>query len=202
MKQYNRILFVAENGTCRAPMAAGILGEYVLKHPVEIGARGMIVLFPEPLNQKAEAVMISNGINLEGYMSAQLTEEDFTEDTLVLVMEHAQLEKVLEKYERANPENVYVLTELVGDELEILDPYGGSLQAYGLCYETMRKTIKKLVTLLNEESNEGSGEKKKKKNRSNGSSVDPAQNRYHPQRRNRIKRFPYISQRDCNADVL
>ena len=155
MKQYNRILFVAENGTCRAPMAAGILGEYVLKHPVEIGARGMIVLFPEPLNQKAEAVMISNGINLEGYMSAQLTEEDFTEDTLVLVMEHVQLEKVLEKYERANPENVYVLTELVGDELEILDPYGGSLQAYGLCYETMRKTIKKLVTLLNEESNEG-----------------------------------------------
>ena len=94
----------------------GILGEYVLKHPVEIGARGMVVLF-EPLNQKAEAVMISNGINLEGYMSAQLTEEDFTEDTLVLVMEHAQLEKVLEKYERANPENVYVLTELVGDEL-------------------------------------------------------------------------------------
>ena len=82
MKQYNRILFVAENGTCRAPMAAGILGEYVLKHPVEIGARGMVVLFPEPLNQKAEAVMISNGINLDGYMSAQLTEEDFTEDTL------------------------------------------------------------------------------------------------------------------------
>ena len=82
MKQYNRILFVAENGTCRAPMAAGILGEYVLKHPVEIGARGMVVLFPEPLNQKAEAVMISNGINLDGYMSAQLTEEDFNGDEI------------------------------------------------------------------------------------------------------------------------
>ena len=165
MKQYNRILFVAENGTCRAPMAAGILGEYVLKHPVEIGARGMIVLFPEPLNQKAEAVMISNGINLEGYMSAQLTEEDFIPKVWIdvpmpieYISEPLIGEKVLEKYERANPENVYVLTELVGDELEILDPYGGSLQAYGLCYETMRKTIKKLVTLLNEESNEGSGE--------------------------------------------
>lgn len=158
MKQYNRILFVAENGTCRAPMAAGILGEYVLKHPVEIGARGMVVLFPEPLNQKAEAVMISNGINLEGYMSTQLTEEDFTDDTLVLVMEHAQSDKILEKFENADPENVHVLTELVGDELEILDPYGGSLQAYGLCYETMRKTIKKLVTLLNEGNKEGSEE--------------------------------------------
>ena len=150
MKEYNRIVFVAESGTSRAPMAAGILGEYTLRHPVEIEARGLVVLFPEPMNQKTEAVLISNGISMEGFMSSQLTEEDFTDDTLVLVMEHAQLEKVLEKFENADPENVYVLTELVGDELEIIDPYGGSLQAYGLCYETMRKTIKKLVALLNE----------------------------------------------------
>lgn len=143
-------MFVAESGTCRAPMAAGILAEYKLKYPVEILTRGLVVLFPEPLNQKAEAVMISNGITMEGYMSTQLAEEDFTEDTLVLVMEHTQLDKVLEKYRNADPENVFVLTELVGDELEILDPYGGSLQAYGLCYETMRKTILKLVNLLNE----------------------------------------------------
>lgn len=151
MKQYNRIIFVAESGTCRAPMAAGILGQYSLKHPVEILTRGLVVLFPEPLNQKAEAVMISNGINMEGFMSVQLTEEDFTEDTLVLVMERAQLEKVFEKFPEADPENVHVLTELVGDELEILDPYGGTLQSYGLCYETLRKTIRKLVSYLYEE---------------------------------------------------
>lgn len=150
MKQYDRVLFVAESGTCRAPMAVGILKEQILKHPVEVEARGMVVLFPEPLNQKAEAVMISNGITMEDYMSKQLTEEDFSENTLVLVMEQNQREKVLEKYENANPENVHVLTELVGDELEILDPYGGTLQSYGLCYETMRKTIKKLAALLNE----------------------------------------------------
>lgn len=151
MKQYNRILFVGDSGVCRSPMAAGILGEYSLKHPAEISARGLVVLFPEPLNQKAEAVMISNGINMEGFMSVQLTAEDFTEDTLILVMERAQLEKVLEKFPEASPENVHVLTELVGDELEILNPYGGPLQAYGLCYETMRKTIKKLVNYLNNE---------------------------------------------------
>lgn len=150
MKNYNKVIFVAESGTCRAPMAAGILEEYSLKHPVEILARGLVVLFPEPLNQKAEAVMISNGINMEGFMSTQLTEDDFSDDALVLVMEKGQLEKVLETYHNANPENVHVLTELVGDELEILNPYGGTLQAYGLCYETLRKTILKLVKLLNE----------------------------------------------------
>ena len=165
MKQYNRILFVAESGTSRAPMAAGILSEYTLKHPVTIECRGLVVLFPEPLNQKAEAVMISNGINWENFTSTQLEDEDFTDDfyspsfksftnftddTLVLTMEHSQLEKIFEKYPSAREENVYVLTELVGDELEILDPYGGSLQSYGLCYETMRKSIIKLVKLLNE----------------------------------------------------
>ena len=136
MKQYNRILFVAESGTSRAPMAAGILSEYTLKHPVTIECRGL--------------VMISNGINWENFTSTQLEDEDFTDDTLVLTMEHSQLEKIFEKYPSAREENVYVLTELVGDELEILDPYGGSLQSYGLCYETMRKSIIKLVKLLNE----------------------------------------------------
>ncbi len=150
MKQYNRVMFVTGTGACRAPMAAGILRECPLKRPVEVLARGLVVLFPEPMNQKAEAVLISNGINMEGFTSTQLTEEDFTEDTLVLVMERTQREKVLEKYESADPENVFVLTELVGDELEIINPYGGVLQAYGLCYETLKKSILKLVNLLNE----------------------------------------------------
>lgn len=94
--------------------------------------------------------MISNGISMEAYRSTQLTEEDFGDHTLVLVMEQSQRDKVLEKYENANPADVYVLTDLTGDELEILDPYGGTLQSYGLCYETMRKTIRKLAALLNE----------------------------------------------------
>ena len=46
-------------------MAEGILNECALKFPATIESRGLVVLFPEPLNQKAEAVMISNGINME-----------------------------------------------------------------------------------------------------------------------------------------
>lgn len=150
MSKYNRIVFVGQSGTSREPMAKGILEDFTLNHPVEIYARGLVVLFPEPMNQKAEAVLISNGINLSNFSSQQLTEEDLTEDTLVLTMEHVQMDKILEQYEHANPENIHVLTTYVGDELEILDPYGGALPSYGLCYETLRKSIKKLVTKLNE----------------------------------------------------
>lgn len=151
MNQYNRILFVCESGAARSPMAVGILNDFALKHPIDVESRGLVVLFPEPMNQKVEAVLISNGVSTRDFMSVQLTEEDFTADTLVLTMEYIQKERILEHYENAIPENVHVLTELVGDELEILDPYGGTLQAYGLCYETMRKSIQKLVNLLNED---------------------------------------------------
>ena len=84
-------------------------------------------------------------------MSCQFGAADIDDDTLILTMEAQQRRKILENYPQARQENVQVLTELVGDELEIIDPYGGSLQSYGLCYETMSKSIRKLVRLLNEE---------------------------------------------------
>ena len=145
---HTKIVFVSQTGTCREAMAAGILADFTLRSPVEILSRGLVVQFPEPMNQKAEAVLISNGINVEGFISQQLTEEDL-EGALVLTMESAQRERILEQFENAKPEAVHVLTEYVGDELEILDPYGGTLPAYGLCYETLRKSIKKLVKKLN-----------------------------------------------------
>ena len=150
MKQYKKVIFVARSGTCREPMAVGIIRDCFLTEEIEVLARGLVVSFPEPMNQKAEAVLISNGINMSGFTSVQLSEEDITEDTLILTMEAAHRDKVLSRFENAKEDQVFVLTEFVGDELEILDPYGGTLPSYGLCYETLRKTIKKLVKILNE----------------------------------------------------
>ncbi len=150
MKQYEKIIFVGESGTNRSAMAEAIFKEYRLKRPVEVACRALVALFPEPINQKVEAVLISNGINVENHMSVQLGPEDFTENTLVLVMEETQRDKILEEYPQADPEDVQVLTTFVGDELEIIDPYGGPLQSYGVCYETLNKSIKKLVDKLNE----------------------------------------------------
>jgi len=149
MEKLERIIFVARSGTCREPMAMGILNDLSLKQDVEVLARGLVVSFPEPMNGKAEAVLISNGITLENFTSKQLSNDDIKENTLVLTMERKHRDKVLANFENANIENVYVLTDFVGDELEILDPYGGTLQSYGLCYETLRKSIKKLVKILN-----------------------------------------------------
>ena len=95
--------------------------------------------------------MISNGIALENYMSSQLEQNDFGDTTLILTFDQAAKEKVLEM---EGAQNVEVLTDLTGDELEILDPYGAELVTYVICYETLSNTIHKLAELLNEENME------------------------------------------------
>ena len=155
---WERVIFVCRIGTCRAPMAEALLQECSLKYEIRVEARGMVVLFPEPLNQKTAAVMISNGINMEGYMSQQLVAEDVDDHTLVLVMEAKEIGQVLSIIGEDRQAQVQVLTSLVGEELEIMDHYGAPLRSYGLCFESMSKTIKKLAAWLNEQGEEADHE--------------------------------------------
>ena len=87
-------------------------------------ARGLVVSFPEPMNQKAEAILISNGISMTGFTSEQLVEDEVTQDTLLLTMEQGDKDRILHQFSTVKEDNVFVLTEFVGEELEILDPYG------------------------------------------------------------------------------
>ena len=153
MRKYKRVIFVAGNGITRAPMAAEIF-KTLCNEDMEVLSRGLIVAFPEPLNQKTEAVMISNGITVEHYESKQIQNDEITEDTIVFVMEESKRLKLLEELENATEENTFVLTSFVGEELEIMDPYGGSLQTYGICFEMLKATLMKVVKKLEQNSPE------------------------------------------------
>lgn len=148
MKEFDRIIFVGRGGNCREVMAAEILKSKPLYYHPEILARGEVVLFPEPLNQKAEAVLISRGFQLKDFMSVQLTEEDITDNTLILTFQKTMMEKLKKRFPSA--ENIYVLTEVSGDELEIFDPCGQEITTYGLCYEALDKSVQKLADVLND----------------------------------------------------
>lgn len=156
MGKITRIIFASGNGIARAPMAKAIL-EQMLKEKnrkMEVLCRGLLVQFPEPLNQKAEAIMISNGINWDNFESQEIKAEDITEQTLLFTMSESECQQLRERFEEATEENTFVLSSFVGDELETMDPYGGLLQAYGLCFEMLRESIKKLVEKLEEEAYE------------------------------------------------
>ena len=151
MSRYKRIIFVGKSGTVREPMAMGILKTFSLKEPVEVFARGLVVQFPEPMNQKTEAILVSKNIRIPGFSSSQIKKEDLTGDTLILTMEARDRKRLLENFPNADPENVYVLADFVGEELETVDPYGMALANYGLCYENLLRSIRKLVQILEED---------------------------------------------------
>ena len=72
MEKLERVIFIAKSGTCREIMAMRIMQDLVLNQGIEVLARGLIVQFPEPINQKAEAVLFSNGYPTDGLVYKQL----------------------------------------------------------------------------------------------------------------------------------
>ena len=145
-QRYRRITFVSRTDSARAPMAAEILRQYELKQEYVVDSRGLVVLFPEPANQKAEAIMKSARMTLGEHVSRQFGEENLQEDTLILTIDENQKNKILSEY--GTGYNVYTLNEFVGDSTEIPDPYGQPLTAYGECFEVLRGLVKKLAEKL------------------------------------------------------
>ena len=62
-------------------------------------------------------------------------------------MDENQKWKVVSAYE--NIKNVYTLNEFIEEDIEIPNPYGQPLTAYGECYEKISILIKKLTYKLN-----------------------------------------------------
>lgn len=129
-------------------MAASLLRRALGDTPIEVLARGFVVQFPEPMNQKAAAVLAADGAPEENFESRELKNEEITDKTLIFTMEERQRELVIAKYQAATEENTFVLTKYVGEELETMNPYGGALAAYGVCYETLRESTGKLAVQL------------------------------------------------------
>ena len=149
LQKYRKILFVSKSDNCRGPMAAELLRNQTLKKEYEIGSRGMVVLFPEPANQKAEAIMRSRQMTLESHVGTQLTEKDLNDETLGITFEETQKWKIISEFQ--NVKHVYTLSEYIEDERVISSAHGQPLTVYGENFILLQELIKKLADKLNKE---------------------------------------------------
>ena len=88
--RYKKVVFCSNDCTYRAPVAAEVLKRKLntmgLLGQIEVVAKGMLVMFPEPVNGKAVAIGKSKGYDLTKCRAKGIGEEDFSIDTLVLAM--------------------------------------------------------------------------------------------------------------------
>jgi protein-tyrosine phosphatase len=116
---------------------------------MKIISRGLVVLFGEPINPKADVVLKKHDLELSNHVSKGLKTSDIDENTLILTMTANQKKKVIDTYQNAI--NVFTIKEFAGEMGDVVDPYGGSLIDYEECYIELARLVKKTVYKLHED---------------------------------------------------
>jgi len=146
MGRYSKLIFVDEDDNSRSAMAKIIAQGKLSLENINIESRGLVVLFAEPINQKAAAVLISKGYDVAKHEARQLEQADIAEDVLILTMEDSQKEKIWMNYE--NAANVYTFSEYINGEYDIVQLFGEALTEYGKCYEVLNLLTSALAVRL------------------------------------------------------
>ncbi len=151
MKQYQKIIFLCTNNTYLSPMAEAMYRHYANfeKELPECCSRGLVVLFSEPISPKVNVALTNHEMKISSHEnSQQIQSEEVDKDTLVLTMTFSEKVKLLEEF---SAENVYTLGEFVGEDTDIVDPYGGEEEQYEKTYEDIERRIKQVITILTED---------------------------------------------------
>ncbi len=147
MCEYNRVVFICKENLNQSPMAEWIFRSIIMDTDKKIESRGLVVLFPEPLNSKVSGVLQTHAVPCLEQSSRQLEEADFVEGTLFITMNSVEKIKIAEDY--GVTENVFTLKEFVEEEGEVIDPYGGDEEGYENLYIQLKDLLYKVKTVLN-----------------------------------------------------
>jgi protein-tyrosine-phosphatase len=140
----SKIMFVCTGNVCRSPMATGLLRQRLeaegLGSSHEVVSTGTWALDDLPASPNAVTVMAERGIDISQHIAQTITAEAVAGADLILVMsrEHAQ---VLQNTWPQYGWKVHLLSEMVGQRRDVRDPYGGSLQEYRACADTVARYI-------------------------------------------------------------
>ena len=146
--RYKKLLFVCKENTYLSPMA-----EIYFKHinnRIMVESRGTVVMFPEPYSAKMEQILIDDGLDVEeGLISKQIEEFDFGKDILVLTIDEKTKLSIYDDY--LNAINVYTIAEYVGEDEEIIDPYGKDADTYKMCFGQIKRLLLKVSEKIKQE---------------------------------------------------
>jgi len=141
-----RILFICSGNTCRSPLAEAIARrafEEAGDVDFDVSSAGTFATDGGRASSGSLEVARANGLDLEGFVSRQLTDEMLDEADIVLVMEPGHRSAVLGLSPQADLKT-RLLGELGGShgpDAAVPDPFGGSGEAY-------RRTFRRLEEMI------------------------------------------------------
>ena len=123
-----KLLFVCTGNTCRSPMAAALMNKIAKENDMDVksSSAGIFAEIGAGASENAIKAMRYYEISLKYHEATQLTEKIINEADIVLTMTEGQ-KMMIEGYA---PEKIFSISEFLGYEGEISDPYGGDLEEY------------------------------------------------------------------------
>ena len=124
----NSVLFICSANICRSPMAMGLLRSMVedSSDQWKIKSAGVWDMGGQLVAANTQLILKERGIDLNDHTSRTVTCTMLSEFNLVLVMEDIHKE-VLKLAFPEYTDRIYLLSEMVGEIFEIVDPIGGAL---------------------------------------------------------------------------
>ncbi|MCR5624689.1 MAG: ribose 5-phosphate isomerase B [Lachnospiraceae bacterium] len=143
MTHIDKVIFVCSNNSFLSPLAEAFYRSYGSDDLPECISRGMVVLFPEPINPKVNMMLVAKGEELSKHgNTVELSEEDLTDYTCILTMTLSEKVKVMEKFKTAR---VFTIGEFTKEATDILDPYGKEDEVYEEVFDAVLKNVKACI---------------------------------------------------------
>ncbi|GGG96293.1 low molecular weight protein arginine phosphatase [Staphylococcus pragensis] len=133
-----KIIFVCTGNTCRSPIAESI-GKTILPNDT-IESRGLFAVNGQSVTPESLEVILEHDLP-EPTSAQQFSESDLDSD-LILTMTQSHKAQLINAYGENIP--VYTLSEYVGENEEVDDPFGGSIDTYRYTFNQLYSLIHKL----------------------------------------------------------
>lgn len=138
------VLIVCTGNLCRSPMAEGLLRHRFQEEGLgdyhRVFSAGVWAVDGHQASGHAIAVMAERGVDITGHIAHTINANDVGEADLILVMTQDH-EQVIRNTWPHYGWKIHRLSEMVGKRRDVADPYGGPIEEYRVCADTLSEYI-------------------------------------------------------------